>query len=558
MMSAVASDGGNKDLDLGKFLAALRRRRAIIVVVAVVMSASALLFSLLQTPVYEGEVRIAFDPTGGTAVFDPVGMEARVDPALVIQTEIELLKSDRVKAAVREELGPVGDVQASRIADTLLINVNGHSTDPERAAAVTNTYARKYLELRRQQATEELQAATEQVRTSVAKLQAQIDALPPDGSSERREALLQQHARFSERLDQLEIELALQSGGAQMVGEAEVPTSPVTPTPERDTALALVLGALLGVGLAVLFEYRDDSVKSKDEMAEVIRPLPVLGAIPTVAAWRQPKLARAGPGRVTDDDVGGLAAAEAYRGLRTSVRLLGVERPLTMIQITSALPGDGKTTTLTNLAVVLVAAGHRVVMVDCDLRRPTLHSAFGLGKDVGLTSVLARESDLPNALQPIPGEGSLALLASGPLPPNPSELLGSKRTSELLFHLRADFDMILLDCPPVLSVTDAAVLSVWVDATLVVARAGVTKRNQLGEAIALLRQAEAPVTGGVLNQVAVQEGYGDYYVDPHKEPRPGRRRERREPVRVALDRGPKPESQPSRDGVGLFDQQRHD
>jgi capsular exopolysaccharide synthesis family protein len=556
-MSAVASGGGNEELDLSRFLAALRRRKWTIVVVAVVMSASALLFSLLQTPVYEGEVRIALDPTGGTAVFDPVGIEARIDPDLVIQTEIELLKSEQVKAAVREELGPVRDVQASRLADTLLINVNGHSTDPSRAAAVTDTYARKYLELRRQQAAGELLAATDQVRASVAKLQSQIDALPAGGSPERREALLQQQARFSERLDQLEIEVALQSGGAHIVGEAELPTSPVTPTPGRDVGLALVLGAMLGVGLALLFEYRDDSVKTKEEMSGVMAPLPVVGAIPTVAAWRDAKLGRSGPRLVTGEDAGAVAASEAYRALRTSVRLLGVERPLTMIQITSALPGDGKSTTLANLAVVLVAAGHRVVMVDCDLRRPTLHSTFGLGKDVGFTSVLARESTLSNALQPIPSEGSLALLASGPLPPNPSELLGAKGTSELLFALRADFDMILVDCPPVLSVTDAAVLSVWVDATLLVAKAGVTKTNQLREALTLLRQAEAPVTGGVLNQVAFQQGYGDYYVDPQKEHRSGRRRERREPVRVPLDRGRKQESQPPRDGIGLFDQQRH-
>lgn len=556
-MAVVPLEGGSQDLDLGKFLAALRRRKATILVVAVVMSASALLFSLLQTPIYEGEVDIAFDPTGGTAVFDSVGLEPRIDPGLVIQTEIELLKSGQVKSAVREELGQVRDVQATRLADTLLVKVNGHSTDPQHAATVANTYARKFVELRRQQAAAELLAAADQIRASVARLQSQIDALPPDGSPERREALLQQQARFSERLDQLEIEVALQSGGAQVVGQSQVPNSPVTPTPGRDAALGLVLGAMLGVGLALLFEYRDDSVKTKDEMADVIKPLPVLGAIPTVAAWRDPKLGRPGPRLLTGEDAGALPASEAYRGLRTSVRLLGVERPLTMIQITSALPGDGKSTTLANLAVVLVAAGHRVVMVDCDLRRPTLHSAFGLDNSVGFTSVLARETDVAGALQRIPNERNLALLASGALPPNPSELLGSKRTSELLFALRADFDMILLDCPPVLSVTDAAVLSVWVDATLVVASAGVTKRNQLREALALLRQSEAPVTGGVLNQVAPQEGYGDYYLESHEPHHRRRGRDRREAGRDAVARRPGQKSEPSRDNIGLFDQQRH-
>ncbi len=553
----MASDSGNQELDLAKFLAALRRRRVTIAVVAVAMSASALVFSLLQTPVYQGEVRIALDPAGGTAVFEPVESQARIEPALVIDTEIELLKSDRVRVAVREALGPVDDVKASRVGDTLLINVNGYSTDPQRAAAVTNAYARNYIELRRQQASDELLDATSQMRASVAGLQEQIDTIDPDASPEQRQALVQQHARFSERLDQLQIEAALESGGAQIVGESEVPTDPVAPTPVRDAALGLVVGAMLGLGLALVLEYRDDSIKTKDDLAEVIESLPVLGTIPTVPAWRQSKLGRHNPRVVTGDGTANRAAGEAYRGLRTAVRLLGVERPLTMIQVTSPLPGEGKTTTLANLAVVLVAAGQRVVMVDCDLRRPSLHSAFGLDNHVGFTSVLAGEADLATALQRVPGTPDLALLASGALPPNPSELLGAKRASQLLFSLRADFDMILLDCPPVLSVTDAAVLSVWVDATLLLTTAGLTRRSQVREAVEVLRQAEAPLSGAVLNQVAAHEGYGDYYVDAEDDRGRGRRRERPVPKPVpAAGRSRRPGPAPTRAKAGLFDRQR--
>lgn len=527
---------GSQELDLGKFLAAMCRRKATIAVVALAMSASALTFSLLQTPVYQGETRIALDPAGGTAVFEPVGAEPRIEPALLITTEIELLKSDRVKAAVRQELGPVDDVEASRVGDTLLINVNGHSTEPERAAAITNAYARNYIELRRQQASEQLLEATSQMRASVAELEAQLDALDADAGPEHA-ALVQQHARFRERIDQLEIEAALESGGAHIVGEAEIPTTPVAPTPARDAALALIVGSMLGVGLALLLEYRDDSIKTKDDLAEVVKPLPVLGTIPTVSAWRHAKLGEHGPHIVARSETGSLAAGEAYRGLRTSVRLLGVERPLTTIQLTSPLAGDGKTTTLANLAMVLVAAGHRVVMVDCDLRRPSLHSAFDLSNHIGFTSVLARETDVATALQQVPGARNLALLASGALPPNPSELLGAKRTSQVLFELRADFDIILLDCPPVLSVTDAAVLSVWVDATLLLARARVTTRNQLQEAVEVLRQAEAPLSGVVLNQVAPEERYGDYYVEQQERQHHGAgRRERRVSQKLAPNR----------------------
>ncbi len=471
------------------------------------MAGMALVLSLLQPTLYQGEAQISLDPPGETAVFEPVTAAARIDPTVLVETELEFLRSARVRTLVTDQLGPVPEVEATRVGDTLLIEVTSRSTEPERAATVTNAYVRTYLELRRQQAADDLLESGEVLRSKVAELQSQIDELDAAATTGQREALVEQQARFGERLDQLEIEAALQSGGGQVVSEATAPSAPVSPTPVRNVLLALVLGTMVGASLALVLEYRDDSIKTRDDLVDAIRPIPVLATIPVVMQWQKE------PGRphlVAGLQADAVRAGEAYRALRTAVSLLGIERPLTLLQLTSALPGDGKTTTVVNLAAVLASAGQRVVVVDCDLRRPSLHTAFQLGNEVGFTSVLAGEVELKEAIQSIRGDGELALLASGGLAPNPSELLGSKRTSEVLFALQSEFDMVLVDSPPVLSVTDAAVLSVWVDASLIVTSAGITTRNHLRSALEVFRQAGAPLSGAVLNRVELELGYGYY------------------------------------------------
>jgi capsular exopolysaccharide synthesis family protein len=185
--------------------------------------------------------------------------------------------------------------------------------------------------------------------------------------------------------------------------------------------------------------------------------------------------------------------------------------------------------------LALARAGQRVVMIDCDLRRPRVHEFFGLPNEVGLTSVLLGEVSLSQAVHEVPEERYLMCLASGLLPPNPSELLASKRTVQVLTALQAESDIVLIDCPPVLPVTDAAVLSARVDATLLVATARVTTRRDFGRAMELLRQVEAPLVGAVLNGVTEEGAYGyayksRYYQAPGTGE--GRGRQRQEPQSI--------------------------
>lgn len=202
--------------------------------------------------------------------------------------------------------------------------------------------------------------------------------------------------------------------------------------------------------------------------------------------------------------------AEAYRQLRTNIQFSSLDRPLKTILITSTNPEEGKSTTLANLAVSLAQARHSVVLVDCDLRRPSLHEMFGLRNSEGLTSCLLNPQADHLPLQES-GIEFLRLLTSGALPPNPSELLGSQRMGEVIQILRQQADYVLFDAPPIIAVTDAAVLATRVDGVLLVIRAGKTRREMAQKAKALLEKVNAHILGVVLNNVKFDSSLHQYY-----------------------------------------------
>lgn len=202
----------------------------------------------------------------------------------------------------------------------------------------------------------------------------------------------------------------------------------------------------------------------------------------------------------------GSAAAEAYRTLRTNILFSSLDRPLRTLLITSSAPDEGKSSTLANLAVTMAQAEQRVLLVDCDLRRPSLHTLFGLTNERGLTSAILAPEDgsLPIQSTLVPG---LQLLTSGPLPPRPADLLGSRRMGALIEQLSASVDMVLFDTPPVVAVTDAAVLAPRVDGVLLVLHAGQTRRDRAREARRLLEKVKAHIVGVVLNGAKLERGY---------------------------------------------------
>ncbi len=202
--------------------------------------------------------------------------------------------------------------------------------------------------------------------------------------------------------------------------------------------------------------------------------------------------------------------SEAYRSLRTSIQFLGLDRRIQTLLVTSAGPDEGKSTTLANLAVTFAEAGREVLAVDCDLRRPSLHQLFDLSNDVGLTTTIRDERPLTDVILQT-GVPHLKLLPSGPLPPNPSEILGSQRMDRIIDSLRGSAEVILFDAPPMIAVTDAAVLGVKMDGVLLVVSAGKTKRDHALRAKSLLDKVNAKILGVVLNNVKFDGSLYQYY-----------------------------------------------
>jgi capsular exopolysaccharide synthesis family protein len=210
------------------------------------------------------------------------------------------------------------------------------------------------------------------------------------------------------------------------------------------------------------------------------------------------------------------AAAEAYRTLRTNIQFASPDKPIHALLATSTSPDDGKTTTIANLAITFAEAGSPTILVDADLRRPHLHTMFGLPNDVGLTTLVAEmarskdgsASDLPLQNTSV---ANLQVLTSGPIPPNPAEILASKRMAEILVILKGQADYILIDTPPIIAVTDAAILSPRVDGVLLVVNAGKTRRDLAVKARDMLQQINANILGVVLNNARVDKSAYTYY-----------------------------------------------
>lgn len=292
----------------------------------------------------------------------------------------------------------------------------------------------------------------------------------------------------------------------EVVAGPTLADGPVAPQPVRNVGLGLAVGLLLGIGAAVLREVLDTSVKSASSLAELTGS-PVLSSVPVDSRARKDPLIVAGSA--------GSVRAEALRQLRTNLQFVNVDEPARTLVVTSAVPGEGKSTTACNLAIVFAEAGKRVVLVDADLRRPRLAEYLGVDGTVGVTNVLAGQATVDDALQEW-GTSGVFVLPSGSVPPNPSELLGSRNMASLLESLRGGFDMVIVDTPPLLPVTDGALAATLVDGTVLVFRCGKTSAAQVRSASEALAAVDAKVLGSVLNMTPRkgEAGYAYYGYEP--------------------------------------------
>lgn len=336
----------------------------------------------------------------------------------------------------------------------------------------------------------------------IAAIREDIDQLQASGSEllrQERAGLTDQQSAARLRRSQILTDATLASGGARVVEPASVPGSPDRPRPVSNALLGLFAGLIIGMAAAFLREYFDDSISVPADLSKVDGDLPLLAVVPSVVTKHGRAFGIAQPGS---------SAIEAFRTLRTNVQFLSVDRELRIIEVVSSQPGEGKTTVACNLAVALSQSGSRVALVDGDLRAPRVHRLFAVDPSTGLSNNLVGDS-LDLTIQPITEH--LAVVPAGPIPPNPSELLSSKRMGAVLDELRLRFDYVIIDSAPILAVADGLSIAQFADGVILIARSGTTAASPLNRALSALVQVSAPVVGIVLNRVRPRDGVSDGY-----------------------------------------------
>lgn len=457
-------------------------------------------------------------------------------PQLLAQSYADLARREPVLQGTLDALGLKwpwrslqGMVSSQVVQNTQLLQISVIDVDSERARILADEVAQQLI-LQSPTATDpqkdaEREFALAQIadlRANIQKAQDEIRQLD-EVISTANSARQIQDARSRQQTLQIQIS-TWQATYAQLltglgqgtpnylsIVEQAQTGSPVGTSTANTVLMAAAIGLALSVAAALLLEYLDDTVKSPVDVARASSELVTLGGIARIQ----------GGDKLITMEHPRSPISEAYRVLRTGIQFASIDHPKRLILVTSPGQGEGKTTTVSNLAVVMAQAGHRVLLVDADLRRPMLHKYFAVQNFQGLTTVLLQVSLtaaagetralLQQAIQPTSVEG-LSLLPSGPLPPNPSEMLSSAKMRTALTALSSAYDVVLVDSPPALVVTDAAVLSAQVEAVLFVVDAGRTRIGALQHAVDRLAKVKAPVLGVALNRLTARgNGYYQYY-----------------------------------------------
>ena len=445
-------------MELSDYLRIVRRRWMTIVIVTLLATGAAALFSLRVTPQYASSARLFIStPESNTDQAYSGGLfsQARVTSYADLLTGEEI--SRRVVDRLNLDESPrdlAQQIKAEAKPETVVLSITVTDSGPERAQLLTQTVAEEFVRY-----VKELET--------------------PDGQTTAPVK-------------------------ASIVDRATAPEAPVSPRPVRNLALATLLGLLVGTGVAVLRETLDTSISTPEELTEASGGAPLLGSI---------NFDKDAPARPLITDLNTHAPrVESFRVLRTNLQFINVDSESKVFVVTSSVPEEGKSTTVCNLALTLAHANERVVVVEADLRRPKASEYLKLEGAVGVTTILTGRVDINEALQSAPW--GLKVIAAGSIPPNPAELLQSAAMKTLIKDLRERFDIVLIDAPPLLPVTDAAILAAESDGAILISRHGKTTRDQVVAAVGRLESVEARLLGTVANWTPSRRnsyGYGYSY-----------------------------------------------
>lgn len=528
--------------DLRRYLGVAWHWAWLLVLAAALAGGAAYWYSAQAVPMYEAVSTALVNEAPASIYTDYTSIYISQQLAA---TYSQMMTMDPVLDAVQEQLGldsmPTV-ITVSPVKDSQILTVKVQDTDPVRAADVANTLPLVFAEQNRSSQEQRFAASKENLKAQLDTINAQIEdtitdlaALPPEPTADpetnqiavdpnqaKRDTLemtllqyRQNYAGLLQTYEEIRLAEAQSMSNISVIEPAHIPTTPFSPQPLRNAALGAVVGLMLAAGIVFLFEAMDETIKTPEEIS-IKLGLPVLGLIATHRMSNK---------LITSEDPRS-PVAEAFRSLRTNIAYASVDKPIKTLLITSPSPEDGKSTVAANLGVVIAQSGSMVAVVDADLRRPRVHQKLGLDNLSGITDLFMQPEIILNGeVQPteVP---NLVGIASGRLPPNPSELIGSAKMNDILQALSKMVEIAILDTPPLLAVTDAAALAPKVDGVVLVIKPGVTKLSATKQAIMQLNRVGAHILGVILNDVNLKRSgyrytyyrhyysnYGKYYGD---------------------------------------------
>lgn len=488
----------NQVTDLLGYLRVTRTSWRLIALVTGACVLAILAWTLTRTPQYEATSIVTLRPVLNTDRSMQMGMSKAF-----VQSQVALLSASPTQEAVEDLIGPPATAIVQAEPDeTGNISITSIADDPDRAALVANTYVDVFKELRLEEDLALNRETAAVLRERLATLDSEPPELPGEDPASRR-------ARYVAELQYLEDqEQFILAGRIDVLEPAAAPSRPRNADIPRALGLGLLVGLMAGIGAALLRHRLNDRVDSTEALELATGGLPLLGAIPRDKEWEMEKVARVSSWADSSGPV-----SEAYRTLRTSLQFAATDGDLRMVQVTSSRSFEGKSTTVANLGVTMARAGQRVLLIDLDLRRPRMHKFFNLDNTVGFKSIITDDTPPDRAIAFASALPNLGVLTSGPRPANPSEFLASAAVQATLTRLAADWDIVIVDSPPVLGVSDPLVIARLVDATLLIVRSGSTRTNEVRSTTNLLRKVQAPLLGAVVNDVVARgaAGYGYGY-----------------------------------------------
>ena len=548
-------------LDIRSLLRPLLKWWWLLAVSALLASVSSFAYLIQKPSIYESHTSLMV----GSVIQNPnpTGQDLFLTQQLA-STYADFVKRDAIRQATMDALGMTWLPYYAAHANGQLLEISVTDTDPARAQSVAHELANQvilqgpagrtqserlaFVDQRLHKLEEDISATEEEIDRKKAELANELSASKIRRIETDIQTLLDKvnslQATYSELLS------TSQRGAANAVyifEPAGLPSQPLSKGYPQYLLVAVVFGLALAAAGAYLIEYLDDSVKDARAVERMLQ-VPALGAVPALPDRDGKPSSRIIMAQNTLQP-----AAEAYRVLRTNLQFTAVDRDLRLLQVTSPSPGEGKSMTAANLAATLAHGGKHVILVDADFRRPIQHKLFSLRNTYGLTLALLGHADSLESLLQETGVANLHLLTTGPLPPNPSELLGSKRMQNVVMELLTMADVVVIDSPPVTVVSDTAIIASMVDGVLLVLRAGHTRNDYAKRAMAALQHVNARVLGFVLNDVSSKAtgyhydygyNYGYSYVmaeEPSGAPKRASSRRngavRRTPVDVLMGRG---------------------